>query len=190
MNGKSSNNAKFGVKMSTKKGLVGNTGVKGNWKVIARDSEGNIKWMDEWENSVVDTGLQEMLTMTLKSGTPKSTWYVGLTDGTPTVADSDTLASHAGWVEVTAYDEANRVEWVDAALTGSAGTISVTSTAGLVFTVSANSTTIGGAFLASSNTKSGTSGVLYAAGAFTAGDKVLDDNDTLTVTATFTVSNS
>jgi hypothetical protein len=55
-----------------------------------------------------------------------------------------------------------------------------------VFTIDTNATTMGGCFLTSVSTKGGTTGTLYAIGAFSAGDKVLDDNDTLTVTATFT----
>ncbi|GAG46997.1 unnamed protein product, partial [marine sediment metagenome] len=32
----------------------------------------------------------------------------GLTDGTPTPAAGDTMASHGGWTEVVAYDEGVR----------------------------------------------------------------------------------
>ena len=54
------------------------------------------------------------------------------------------------------------------------------------FTINANSTTIGGAFLAGVNT--GTSGRLYAAGAFSGGDIVLNDNAVLEVEAQFTTA--
>lgn len=138
-------------------------------------------WRDVIENIVVNAGLDHLLDVTLSGGTQDTTWFVGLTDGTPTVAAGDTLASHAGWTEVTAYDETNRVAWTD----GGVSSQSVSNSGSpAVFTISTNSTTVGGAFLAGVNT--GTSGTLYAAGAFTAGDKSLDDGDTLTVTATFT----
>jgi hypothetical protein len=55
-----------------------------------------------------------------------------------------------------------------------------------VFTVTSNSTTIGGAFLADSSTKSGTTGKLFAAGAFVQGDVTLSAGSTITVTAQFT----
>jgi hypothetical protein len=140
-------------------------------------------WEDVIENLVVNQGLNDLLDVTLSGATQDTTWFVGLTDGTPTVAAADTLASHGGWVEVTAYDETNRVAWVDAG----AASQSISNTASpAVFTINANSTVVGGAFLAGVNT--GTSGRLYAAGAFSAGDKDLDDNDTLTVTATFTAA--
>jgi hypothetical protein len=140
-------------------------------------------WRDEFKNIVVNQGLNDLLDVTLSGATQDTTWFVGLTDGTPTVAAGDTLASHAGWVEVTAYDETNRVAWVDAG----ASSQSISNAASpAVFTINANGTVIGGAFLAGVNT--GTSGRLYAAGAFSGGDKTLADNDTLDVTATFTAA--
>jgi len=59
-----------------------------------------------------------------------------------------------------------------------------------VFTISANDTVIGGAFLSTTATKGGTVDTLYGGGAFTAGDKTLDDGDTLTVTVTCTAAAS
>lgn len=146
-------------------------------------SGGGLRWAESWENIVVNQGLNDLLDVTLSGATQDTTWFVGLISATPTVAAADTLASHGGWTEVTAYDETNRVAWVDA---GAASQSITNSASPAVFTISANSTDVGGAFLAGVNT--GTSGRLYAAGAFTAGNKSLDDNDTLTVTATFTAA--
>lgn len=147
-------------------------------------SGGAHKWSEAWENIVVNQGLNDLLDVTLSGATQDTTWFVGLiaTDP-PTVAAADTLASHGGWTEFTNYDEANRVAWVD----GGASSQSVSNSGSpAVFTISADSSTVGGAFLSGVN--SGTSGRLYAAGAFTAGGKSLDDNDTLSVTATFTAA--
>lgn len=146
-------------------------------------SGGRMIWKDQFHNIVVNQGLDDLLGVTLSGTTQDTTWFVGLTSTTPTVAAGDTLASHAGWTEVTAYDEVNRVAWVDA---GESGQSITNSASPAVFTISANGTVIGGAFLAGVNT--GTAGRLYAAGAFTAADKSLDDNDTLSVTATFTTA--
>jgi hypothetical protein len=146
-------------------------------------SGGGLLWREAWENIVVNQGLNDLLDVTLSGATQDTTWFVGLTSATPTVAAGDTLASHSGWTEVTAYDETNRVAWVDAG----ASSQSITNSASpAVFTINANSTDVGGAFLAGVNT--GTGGRLYAAGAFTAGNKSLDDNDTLSVTASFTAA--
>lgn len=166
-------------------GLHGNAKMQGLWKITCRDKDGNIKWEDEWENAVVNAGLDHALDATLSGGTQTTTWYVGLTDGTPTVAAGDTMSSHAGWAEVTAYDEAARVTWTDGGVSGQSVDNSASAA---TFTISTNGTTVGGAFLTSVSTKGGSTGILYAAGAFSAGDKSLDDNDTLDVTATFTAA--
>lgn len=174
--------ADFGVRAEKRSGLVGNASFKGLWQVECRDQHGNLKWQDIIENLVTNGGLDHLLDVTLSSAT-QAVWYVGLTDGSPTAAAGDTAASHAGWTEVTAYDEANRVSWSD----GGVSSQSVSNSGSPAeFTIDTNSTAIGGAFLISNNTKGGTSGVLYAVGAFSAGDKSLDDNDVLSVTATFT----
>lgn len=155
----------------------------GRWNVVCKGKDGKVKWVDDIENIVVNEGLNHLLDVTLSGATQDTTWFVGLTDGTPTVAAGDTLASHAGWVEVTDYSESNRVAWVDAG----ASSQSVSNTASPAeFTIDDDAITVGGAFLAGVNT--GTSGVLYAAGAFTGGDKVLGTGDTLLVTATFTAA--
>ena len=144
---------------------------------------GGLKWADGFANLVVDAGVNHILDVGLSAGSQTATWYLGLTDGTPTVAAGDTMASHVGWSEVTAYDEAARQAFSDGGVSGK----SLDNAASpATFTISANGTTVGGAFLTDTATKGGATGTLYAAGAFSAGDKSLDDNDTLDVTATYT----
>jgi len=144
-----------------------------------------LKWEDGFENIVVNAGLDDLLDKYFKGSAYTSAHYVGLTDGTPTVAGADTMASHAGWTEVTAYDEATR----EALTLGTVSGQSVDNSASkATFTISANGTTIGGAFVTTVNTKGGSTGTLYGGGAFSAGDKLLDDNDTLNVTVTLTTS--
>jgi hypothetical protein len=156
---------------------------RGHWQITCRDRHGRIKWQDDIKNLVTNEGLNHLLDVALSGATQDTTWFIGLTSASPTVAAGNTLASHAGWTEVTAYDETNRVAWVD----GGVASQSVSNSASpATFTINANSTDVGGAFLAGVNT--GTSGVLYAVGAFTAGNKSLDDNDTLDVTFTATAA--
>lgn len=145
------------------------------------DRDGNLKWTDTIKNLVVNVGLDDALDKYFKGSTYTAAHYVGLTDGTPTVAAADTMASHAGWVEVVAYDEAVRQTLTLGAVSGQSVDNSASKA---VFTISANATTIGGAFLCTDNTRGGSTGTLYGGGAFTAGDKVLDDNDVLNVTVT------
>ena len=162
---------------------------KVNWgfryKLVCKDPEGNVKWIQEDHNIVPTVSLNHIIDVTLRNQTQVATWYVGLTDGTPTVAAGDTMSSHAGWAEVTAYDESVRQTLTLAAASGGS---SSNSASVATFTISTNSTTIGGAFITSDSTKSGTSGTLFSVAAFTGGDKSADDGDTLEVTATITAA--
>lgn len=145
---------------------------------------GNVAWEDEVHNLVVNEGLDHLLDCTLAGGTQITSWFLGLTDGTPTPAAGDTMSSHAGWTEVTDYDEANR----PACTFGSVSSQSVDNS-GSVASYSINaSVTIGGAFLTSDNTKGGSTGTLYSVGAFSGGDKSAGNGDTLEVTYTATMA--
>jgi len=150
------------------------------FEVECRDKYGNLKWRDTIKNLVVDEGLNDVLDKYLKGSAYTAAHVVGLTDGTPTVAAGDTLASHTGWVEVTAYSEGARQ-------TATWGTVSGksvdNSAAKAVFTINANATEIGGCFIC-------TAIILYGGGAFTAGNKTLDNGDVLNVSVTATAAAS
>lgn len=147
--------------------------------------DGKLKWREEFENLVVNVGLDDNLDKYFKGSSYTAAFYVGLTDGTPTPNAADTMASHGGWTEVTAYDEATR----ETLTLGTVSSQSVDNSASKAsFTISTNSTTIGGAFVTTDNTKGGTSGTLYGVGAFTGGDKSADDDDVLNVTVTLTAA--
>lgn len=151
------------------------------------DKDGNLKWKDENHNTVVNVGLDDVLDKYFKGSAYTAGFYVGLTDGTPTVAAGDTMASHAGWVEVTAYTEGAR----QTLTLGSVSSQSVSNTASkATFSINANTTVIGGAFLCTNSTKGGTTGTLYGAAALSAGDKSLDSGDTLQVTVTLTAASA
>lgn len=159
----------------------------GLWSVECLDKDGNLKWVDEikW-NLVVDEGLDEILEQFFNGATYTALHYIGLTDGTPTVAAGDTMASHAGWAEVTAYSESVRQTYNPAA----AASKSITNSASkAVFSVNGTATA-GGLFMTTVNTKGGSTGVLVSAGAFAEGDKAVDSGDTLNVTATYNGSSS
>jgi hypothetical protein len=113
------------------------------------------------------------------------TWYVGLVDNASftAYAAADTLASHGGWFEGVPYSNANRVTWTGGAV--SAGSVD---NSGSVASFNINATlTVRGAFLASNNTKSGTTGRLYGEADFASARSVLS-GDTLNVTVTLTAS--
>lgn len=156
----------------------------GEWHLVVRDEHGEIIDERSWENIVVTEGKNYLLSAGLDGGSPITSWYLALLAGSPTVAAGDTMASHAGWTEVTAYSEANRQAWTGG--TASGGSIDNSGSVAS-FTINANGTTVGGAALVSDNTKGGSSGTLYAAGAFSGGNLTLNAGSTIEITATFSV---
>jgi hypothetical protein len=176
---------RFGAPMTMSKGgILCPAHAAGAWRVEIFDRNGRKEHEELIHNIVVTEGENYLLSIGLDAGTQITSWFVGLLSATPTVAAGDVMNSHSGWTEVTAYDEANRQTWTGG--TASAGSIN-NSASPAVMTISADSTQIGGAFLTSNNTKGGTTGTLYAAGAFTGGNITLNDGSTVTVTATFSV---
>jgi hypothetical protein len=174
-------NARILTGARARNALAGAGRIAGAWAAVARARNGRILYTRAWANIVVDQGLDELLAAALGGATPASAWYVGLTSGSPNIARGDTLASHEGWAEIDAYSEGARVVWTPGAVSGAA--IANTKS---TFTVNANSTTIGGAFLSSA--ASGTNGKMYAAGAFAGGDITLSSGSTLDITAEFTAA--
>lgn len=156
-----------------------------NWKVIHRGPDGEIKDEFTFSNRIVNEGLDYALGTALNATTQVTTWYLGLTDGSPTTDAGDTIGSHAGWTEVTDYSETDRQTWSSGSV--SSQTIS-NSGSPAVFTFNADAVTVGGAFLVSDATKGGTTGTLFAVGAFSKGDKSFDTDDTIEVTAQFSNS--
>lgn len=156
------------------------------WQVDCYDKNGNLKWTDVSPNMVVNTGLDDILDKYWKGSAYTAAHYVGLTDGTPTIAATDTASSHVGWAEVTTYSEGTRPSLT----LGAVSSQSVDNSASKAsFSVNATAT-IGGAFLITDSTKGGTTGTLVCAVAFTGGDKSLSSGDTLNVTCTLTNSSS
>jgi len=179
--GKTSDAFESGLVMQ--KGLVGRAKPEGYWRITCVDKDGNVKWVEDYQNVITEAGQDYLLDVGLSNGTQISTWYVGLTDDSPTIAEADTMSSHSGWVEAVPYSDANRITWSD----GGVSSQSVDNSASTAdFTINATDT-VGGAFLVSNNTKSGTTGTLYAVGAFSS-NRAVESGDTLKVTATFTMA--
>jgi hypothetical protein len=150
------------------------------WTMTCLDSSGNVKWSETKKNLITTEGLNHILNTQFHGGTQVSPWYIGL-KGTGTVAAADTLASHAGWSEVTDYD-GNRKEWTE----GAASSGSMTNSSSVDFSINGTAT-VAGAFLSSVAT--GTSGTLYGVVDFASSRSVLS-GDTLQVTVTVTASSS
>ena len=161
-------------------------GLKTHYEIECYDPGGQLKWSESFSNLVVDEGLDDSLDKHFKGSGYTAAWYVGLTDGTPTVAAADTMSSHAGWTEVQTYSEASRQTLTLGTVSGQ----SVDNSASKAQFSINGSTTVGGAFIATDNTKGGTAGTLYGAGAFSEGDRSVVNGDTLSVTVTLTAAAS
>lgn len=179
--------------LATSRGLGESVGAGGVYTVVCHDTNGNLKWTDSFHNLVVNQGLQDMNTKYFLGSAYTAAWFLGLVTGPgsgTTFAAADTLASHAGWTENTAYIGTRKAATFGTATTAAPSVINnAVATGGTpaVFTMNVNAQTIAGAFLCS--VTSGTSpGVLFSAGDFTGGDKIVDSGDTLTVTYTFSLN--
>lgn len=155
-----------------------------HYHIECYDKYGNLKWSEDFSNLVTTAGLTDIIDKYFLGSGYTAAHYVGLTDDTPTVNAADTMASHAGWTEITDYDEATReVLTLGSVSAGSANN----SASKASFTINA-SVTVGGAFVTTVSTKGGTTGVLYGVGAFTGGNRSLVDDDVLNVTVTVTAT--
>ena len=148
--------------------------------------DGELLWVEEFDNLVVNVGLDDSLDKHLKGSAYTAAWYVGVVGATPTFAAGDTMSGgHAGWTESSTYDEANRPTLTLGAVSGQSVDNSASKA---VFTIS-GTVTLGGAFVVSTNNKGGSTGILYGGGAFSQ-NRALVDNDVLNVTITCTAAAS
>lgn len=168
--------------------------VKAHWRVECWRPTGHpfdwrlpgiyLAWVEEFDNLVVTEGRNTLLDRTFKTVPANVNWFVGL-KGSGAVAAGDTMASHAGWAELTPYANATRPAYTP----GSVASGSVDNgTNPASFSINATAT-ISGAFMSSDSTKGGTSGLLYGAGDFAQARQV-QSNDVLNVKITLSVSAS
>lgn len=147
------------------------------FEVECRAADGSLRWRETVRNVVTTAGKTDIVDKYLKGSTYTAAWFLILA-GAGSKAAGDTLASHAGWSEVTPY-AGNRpaITW---------GTTSAGSNTSTAVSISINaSATVAGAGACTVNT--GTSGVLYNVSDFSASRSVVD-GDTLNVTVTLSVS--
>lgn len=155
---------------------------KGRFRVEHRNKKGELRGIYEFNNDIVNVGKNDILGVYFSGATQTASanWAIGLISNSSysALAAGDTMASHAGWTEFTSYSQANRVAWGP----GSASSQSVTNASPATFDIT-GSGTVKGIFVANNNTKSGTSGTLWATALFTA-DVPVTSGDQLKVTYT------
>lgn len=154
------------------------------------DKNGKLKWKDKAKNTIVNVGLNHILDVVFHNSSQTSTWYIGLTDATPTISANDTMSSHSGWTEIGDYDESTRQTYNEAASSGQ----SITNAANkATFTID-DTVTVGGAFLSDTTAKIGSpgsaSGTLCCVAAFSGGNKAVVVDDILYITYVISAGNS
>ena len=165
--------------------------LSGKYVAQCFDVHGNLKWEEKFDNLVTTQGKNHLLNTYLASNTFSAVAggkvFLGIISATgyTAVAAGDTANSHTGWTEFSGYSQADRVKPSFAA--ASSGS-KATSSAAVFSITSAN--TIKGTFLMANNnaggaaTKGGYSGILYSAGLFTGGDKIIANGDVVNITYT------
>ena len=163
---------------------------KGVFTVQCYDKDGNLKWEEAAPNLVVNVGLQDMNNKYFLGSSYTAAWYLGLygAAASNTPAAGDTMSSHAGWTEVTAYSQATRPVCTFGTPTTANPSVATNSASPASFSMNAT-TTVGGAFLTTNNTKGGTTGTLFSAADFQSpGDRSVTSGDVLSVTYTFSLT--
>jgi len=177
-------------------------GIQGVYHVVCYDKDGNVKWEEDAPNLVTGVGKQALFDYYFGSsgtggGTASGANYLGLCTGTGTYTAADTMGSHT-WLEAglanapTYTGNRQSPSWSAATNGGTTPTNVATKTAtALTFAMTSAGSVIGcfiNSGASASATKDTTTGILYSAGNFTGGSKVVANGDSLAVTYTTTAT--
>ena len=176
-------------------------GVEGHYHVECRDAQGNLKWVEEFPNLVVQGGKELMLNTLLRtSGTYTTVGpFLGLTKVSLTPVATDTMTTlvttnAAEFVNYTVGGSAVRGTAVFAAATSTGSTpsnVTTSAATSITYTITGAGGTVYGCFLVTGtgavSTQSSTAGVLYSEGNFSTA-KVTTAGDTVSVTFSATAT--
>lgn len=159
----------------------------GIYTVECVGKDGKVKWSDTFDNLVTTVGKNKALDELLAGSAYTAAWYMGLISSvsyTTGPAVGDTMASHGGWTEAGPTNAPNYSETARPTTAWSAAAAgSKALSAALSFSITETGT-VKGCFIADNATKDGATGVLFSAGLFSGGDKVVSNGDTLNVSYT------
>ena len=168
-------------------GQTESIGLSGYYEVKCHGYDGLLKWEDVIYNVVTTVGKNGVLD-TYLGNVSAGAVVMGL-KGTGTAVAADTQASHGTWLEVGL---ANAPVYTGNRQTPSfsAAAVGVKTTSAAVTFAMTSSGTVAGCFInvGGSATKDDTTGTLFSAGDFTAGDKIVTSGDTLSVTYSATAA--
>jgi len=162
-------------------------GFRGEWLAECY-RDGKLIWVERTHNIITNDGLNHILDIVLHGSTQITTWYCVLSE-TDTAAAAGMTYAVPVFTETTAYDEATRPAYNEAA----ASSQSITNSASkAVFTISGTKTMYGAALVGggtAGNTKSDTAGggTLLCYAKFTASRAVVD-NDVINLTYTLSAA--
>jgi hypothetical protein len=138
----------------------------------------------DFNNIVVNEGLDSALNVVFNGASPITSWYIGLFQGNYTPVASDTAATiAANSTESSAYATGVRQSFVTVASTAQL----ITNTASRASFTFSSGATIYGAFLASTATINGVTGVLMSAARF-ATSRVVANGDELLLSYSFSAA--
>lgn len=166
------------------------TGAKFAGQFIAECYRGDIPiWIEKTHNTLTNEGLNHILNIILHADTQITTWYCTLVETDTTASTAMTYAVPV-YTESTAYDEATRPAYVEAASTAQSTTNSASKA---VFTISATKTMygaslVGGGTAATTKANTAGGGTLLCYAKFATSRAVLDD-DIINLTYTVTAAN-
>lgn len=171
--------------------IVEEAKLEGHFEAECYDRDGNLKWRDIIENVTMDVGVRLALdTFLAGAGYTVVGPFMGLISsvgyGAGPVA-GDTMGSHGGWTEAGLANAPTYTAPRKTAAWGAAAGRSKALSAALSFVFTGGGT-VKGCFLVygtgAVSTIDNTAGILYSAGLFTGGDKVVIATDTLNVSYT------
>lgn len=159
----------------------------GRYTIECVGADGEVKWTDVIENTVMTAG-KNLALDTILAGSAYTVVgpYMGLISSTSysAISAADTMASHAGWLEAgnanaPTYTSPRKTCAFSAASSGSKAL-----SAALAFAITSTGTVKGCFVLYGSGavtTIDNTSGTLLSAGLFSGGDRAVTNGDTLNV---------
>lgn len=156
----------------------------GLWEMWFLDRYGVERWRERFENVVVTVGKNLALDTYLAGSAYTVTGpyvFIVSTTGFTAFAAADTMTSHTGWAESTAYATRGLISW--SAASGGSKSFATAS----AITITGTDTLQGGGLVygsGASSTAGNTGGTLYSAGSFTGGTQGVTGGGTLNVSYT------